>query len=189
MSTVCPQTYSNRTIEGPLRHRSPSPQPAVAFQLRAKRTCGVTSVVVCGPPKEAPCGLLAPPGAWRCDNHPVLGADLLHAFGNTPDLQGAACLAHRDLFNRCTEPGASAELPAGDPDMSARVPRLRPVPGLGRKLPLVLLRTALRTGEGQTYSECVVEGPTYSECVVEGPHLPSTRHRCSGSSGAVEAAQ
>ena len=131
------------------------------------------------PPKEAPCGLLAPPGAWRCDNHPVLGADLLHAFGNTPDLQGAACLAHRDLFNRCTEPGASAELPAGDPDMSARVPRLRPVPGLGRKLPLVLLRTALRTGGGQTYSECVVEGP----------HLPSTRHRCSGSSGAVEAAQ
>ena len=51
------------------------------------------------------------PGAWRCDNHPVLGADLLHAFGNTPDLQGAACLANRDLFGRCTEPGASASYP------------------------------------------------------------------------------
>jgi hypothetical protein len=41
----------------------------------------------------------------------VLGADLLHAFGNTPDLQGAACLANRDLFGRCTEPGASASYP------------------------------------------------------------------------------
>jgi len=130
VSTVCPQTYSNRTIEGPLCHRSPSPQPAVAFQLRAKRTCGVTSVVVCGPPKEAPCGLLAPPGAWRCDNHPVLGADLLHAFGNTPDLQVPPAWPTAISLTAAPSLGPRRAT-RSDPDMPARVPRLSPVPGLG----------------------------------------------------------
>jgi hypothetical protein len=37
----------------------------------------------------------------------VLGADPLHAFADTPNLSGAACVDHHELFDACTERGAN----------------------------------------------------------------------------------
>jgi hypothetical protein len=39
-----------------------------------------------------------------CDNHRVPAvAELLDALATTPDLHGAACTEHRDLFDACTQ--------------------------------------------------------------------------------------